>query len=512
MTCFNIVRHAFIILIFSALAAPAVAQDRLVERFAGTVRIGSQPGLPIHLELLRTGDAVEGTISIPGARFSIVDARGRDTIAGRFEGEGGSGALSLRVAGDSLSGTFDFQGQSGSLTAERTMQSAEAFFRPPAEKLDLTSTQWRQDLDRLSEILTSEHAAPFHRIKREQLDADVAKLRAAIPDLDGIRIALEFRKLGALIGDGHTAVALPDAMARLPVEFYWFDDGLRVVAISADHAALLGSRLVAINDMPAAEVTERMRAVVPQGETVTYHRANVAALLNSPDSLRAVGIVGGQPITFTIETRDGSPRQLEIEIAGQDAALSVLGGSAPLWQQNTPEGFWSKSLEDGTVYVNWRSYDDLAKHSTVLLQQLDATQPRRLVIDLRDNAGGDFNLGRAFIAEIGKRPWLDRQGALYVLIGRKTFSAAMTNATDFKQRTKAILVGEPAGAAPNNWQEVRRFHLPNSGLHVGVSTRFYEFLPGETELRPDHEVPPGPEDWGRPVDSAVKFILAQPVP
>lgn len=43
MTCFNIVRHAFIILIFAALVAPAVAQDRLVERFAGTARRATRP-------------------------------------------------------------------------------------------------------------------------------------------------------------------------------------------------------------------------------------------------------------------------------------------------------------------------------------------------------------------------------------------------------------------------------------------------------------------------------------
>jgi hypothetical protein len=100
---------------------------------------------------------------------------------------------------------------------------------------------------------------------------------------------------------------------------------------------------------------------------------------------------------------------------------------------------------------------------------------------------------------------------LYVLIGRKTFSAAMTNAVDFKRMTEAILIGEPAGAAPNNWQEVRRFHLPSSGINVGVSTRYYEFLPGESEVRPDRHIPPELGDWASPQDAAVRHVLAQPV-
>jgi hypothetical protein len=114
------------------------------------------------------------------------------------------------------------------------------------------------------------------------------------------------------------------------------------------------------------------------------------------------------------------------------------------------------------------------------------------------------------IEDIASRPWLNRRGKLYVMIGRKTFSAAMTNAIDLHRMTEAILVGEPVGAAPNNWQEVRRFHLPNSGLRVGVSTRYYEFLPGRAELLPELPAPPEPDDWGSPQDAAVRAVLSQP--
>jgi hypothetical protein len=57
------------------------------------------------------------------------------------------------------------------------------------------------------EILTREHA--FHRISLKQFEREVVRVRAAIRELDGVAVALEFRKLGALIGDGHTSVMLP---------------------------------------------------------------------------------------------------------------------------------------------------------------------------------------------------------------------------------------------------------------------------------------------------------------
>lgn len=506
------VGRALLLLVTLLVGLPAVTQAQAPEHFAGSTRIGTQPDLPLYLELRRNGETVEGAIVIPGAKFDLIDAKGQDTIVGRYRGDGGSGALTLQIAGDALTGSFDFGGLPGTIAAQRTSLSAEAFFLPtiPPQTLDITTAQWLEDLDRLVATLTQQHGAPFHRVPQAQFERAVAETRAAIPQLDGRAIALEFHKLGALIGDGHTSVTLPSGTAPLPVEFFWFEDGLRVVATTADQADILGTRLKSVQGVPVGTVTDRLRAFIPQGETLSYYRAAAARLLSNPDVLRAIGLAGGTAFTFDVETPEGREKRLEIAATGKPADLVPLGGNLPLWQQNRTQGFWSTSIGSDAVYVNWRSYEGLATEGAALLGALDARRPQKVIIDLRDNGGGDFTAGRRFIDALATRPWLNRRGTLYVLIGRKTFSAAMTNAIDFKQKTAAILVGEPAGAAPNNWQEVRRFYLPNSGLLVGVSTKRYEFLPGKTELRPDHLLPPGPGDWGRPEDVAVRFILSLP--
>ena len=514
MIGFTRIFSAFLFLVsiaFGGAAAMPGAFAAEAERFAGEAQVGSQPPFPVHLELSRSAGAATGTVSIPGGSFELVDAEGIDTIVGRFRGDGGSGTLTLRVEGNLLTGVFDLGGQPGTINARRTPQSAEIFFRPPEQRLDLTTAQWLEDLDRLVEILTREHASPFHRISREKFEHEIGLVRAAIPELDGVEVALEFRKLGALIGDGHTTIALPQGRPRLPIEFYWFEDGLRVVDVSAAHRSLLGARLVAVNDLPATEITERLGAYISQGETQWFYRAAVPDLVNNPDVLHTIG-VDAMPFTFTVETADGARSQVEIAAAAEAAERVALGDGAPLWQRNETQGFWSEWLDDGSLYVNWRSYEGLADHGAALLQSLDAKHPRRLIIDLRDNDGGDYNVGRTFIEGIKSRPWLDQAAVLYVMIGRKTFSAAMTNAVDFKNTTEATLVGEPAGAAPNNWQEVRRFHLPNSSFRVGVSTRHYEFLRGESEVLPDLSVPPEPGDWGSLHDAGVRLVLGQPVP
>ncbi|OEO31011.1 hypothetical protein VW23_018135 [Devosia insulae DS-56] len=509
MTVFTRVLGALLLLWLSAAIGAAAAED-LPERFAGEARIESQPSLPIHLELRRVGAAVEGSISMPIGSFEMTAIQEGHTITGRYEGPGGAGDMSLIIDGDTLTGTFGLGEAHGTISAQRTDLDAQRFFEPPEANLDLTTAQWLEDLDQLAEILSQKHGSPFHRISRPRFESEVAHVRAAIPQLDGTGIASEFVKLGALIGDGHTEVALPDDQARLPVELFWFEDGLRVIGIAADHQELLGARLIAVDAVAVEEVIDRLRPFIAAGETEWFVRAALPGLLRNPAILAAAGIVDGPSVALTLEVADGDRTQIEMTAKSEAGALAILNGAAPLWRRNETQGLWTEVLADGAVYVNWRSYAGLADAAAALLASLDAQHPPRLIVDLRDNTGGDYNAGRAFVEAIASRPWLNQRGTLYVLIGRATFSAAMTNAVDFMTMTNAILAGEPAGAAPNNWQEARRFNLPNSGLRVGVSTLHYEFLPGQAEVRPGLHVWPEPGDWGAPLDASVKLILSRP--
>jgi hypothetical protein len=125
---------------------------------------------------------------------------------------------------------------------------------------------------------------------------------------------------------------------------------------------------------------------------------------------------------------------------------------------------------------------------------LDHHSPERLVIDMRQNGGGNLGLVREhLIPGIRRRPSLNVQGRLFVLIGRKTFSAAMANAADFRRQTNALLVGEPTGARPNGYQELYQFTLPNSKLQVSCSIRYYQFQDEDTPaVMPDQWIEP---DW-----------------
>jgi hypothetical protein len=505
-------KTGYCLLLVAMFQAPvaALAQQQgsvLSEHYGGEARIGSEPPFPVHLEIRRTPQGIEGIVRSYDVRFSLDEAQGSEVVTATLGGPGG-GPVSLTFTGDEVRGQFELGGQPGTLQATRTPKNADDFFRPPAQNLDLSPREWREDLDRLAEILTTRHGSPFHRTSRSDFERQLERVRTALPRLSGPQVALEFRKLAALIGDGHTTVAAPTGRPFYPLEMFWFEDGIRAVSIAQAHQELLGAKLTQVAGIPVADVIRRLRPFVAQGESAWSYRYLAPFLIAEHDVLSNAGIGTGQSRTFTFELIDGSTRHIQLEASTEPVKRAILGGERPLWSRAPTEPFRVTRLSDGSLYVNWRTYDQLLQRGTALVQDIESDRPQRLIVDLRDSGGGDFNVGREFIRLLASKPWLNRPDRLFVLTGRRTFSAAMTNAVDFRKMTQATLIGEPPGAAPNNWQEVRFFHLPNSGLQVGVSTLYYEFLPGEDAVRPDIYIPPTPSDWGSERDAAVRYILA----
>jgi C-terminal processing protease CtpA/Prc len=109
----------------------------------------------------------------------------------------------------------------------------------------------------------------------------------------------------------------------------------------------------------------------------------------------------------------------------------------------------------------------------------------KLVIDIRENRGGSSTILDPFIKEV-KNSDFNRQGKLYVIIGKDTFSSAVLNAISLKQKTRAYFVGEATGGEPNHYGEVKQFKLPNSEITIRYSTKYFHWLDQDINtLEPD---------------------------
>ena len=98
----------------------------------------------------------------------------------------------------------------------------------------------------------------------------------------------------------------------------------------------------------------------------------------------------------------------------------------------------------------------------------------RLVLDLRLNGGGNGELNRPLVLGLIRAERSTVRGHLFVLIGRRTFSAAQFLATQLENWTEAVFVGEPTASRGNQYGDSQRLTLPNSGVTVRVSTLYWQ--------------------------------------
>ena len=139
---------------------------------------------------------------------------------------------------------------------------------------------------------------------------------------------------------------------------------------------------------------------------------------------------------------------------------------------------------------------------------VDSKKPKAMVVDLRDNGGGNSMIFNPFISEIKKRSALNNKDSLYVIIGRRTFSSAILNAMDLKQKTNATLIGEATGGRPNHFGEVKVLHLSNVDLDIQYSSNYFKTTDEDTDsLYPDVETPLKAASYFKGQDDCLNYIL-----
>lgn len=104
--------------------------------------------------------------------------------------------------------------------------------------------------------------------------------------------------------------------------------------------------------------------------------------------------------------------------------------------------------------------------------------------------------------------YLNKEGSLFVLIGKNTFSSALLNAMDLKRNYNAILVGEPTSGNVNHYGELGGFALPNSMLVVLYSTKYFENWKGyEGTFIPDVEIEYSIDNFKNGIDEAIEYVI-----
>jgi hypothetical protein len=438
-------------------------------------------------------------------------ANGHFTV--KFDTQAALGSADLTPGPTSLSGTFEIAGDKGTMTLARTGDALAADAMTP--RLDLTAAQWRDDLKAFAREMPKRHANAFFLLPREKFDEEITALDRKLDTLNGDEVFVGLQRIAKSIGDGHTGIGAPADRRVMPIEVTKFGDDFRVTAAGPGLEDTLGARIRQIGGMPIDDVWRRTLTLAPQGELKELREGDALIYLARGYALHGLDITKDRNhAVYALEGDRGRvfARDIQGLMPGEAAKMKSGFSDAALRFQHPGDPLWCKALpKDHAVYCAWHSYQGLDVLAKAMFALIDQTHPKKLVIDMRDNGGGDNTVGYAQLVQpLKARADINLRGHFFVLIGPFTFSAAMNNAAQFQDETRAILAGETIGEKPNSYQEPRQFRLPNSHLVVRASTLWYAFRKhGENAIRPDKEIIPSWADMKAGRDPVLDWVLAQ---
>jgi hypothetical protein len=380
--------------------------------------------------------------------------------------------------------------------------------------------RWELDIESFARQLTELHPDPFARTPRSRFESEIASLRAAVPSLSDAGVVVGLMRILALVGDSHTTLDIRSftGFRQIPLRFEWFRDGIFVVAATEEYRDALGLRVSRIGGASVEAAVEALREVIPY-ENESWLRFTLVSMMTIPEVLEAQSLAAdASRVAFELEDDAGRPVEIEVAAVPRQALALLEAGpppdGRPLYRQRPEENYWLVFLEPSrTLYVQYRRASDggaepFSRFAARVVEMLDTQPVRALVLDLRNNTGGNSGLMEPLLVALERRPdWSSGEG-LYGIVGRATFSSALMNAYDLKARARAVLVGEPTGGKPNHFGQVSSFTLPTSGIRVFHSTRFFRLSAGDpSSLEPDVLVEIRSRDYFEGRDPVLETVL-----
>jgi hypothetical protein len=410
---------------------------------------------------------------------------------------------------------------------------------------------WRESIARLVADVRATHPDPFTKVGRLTFARAAQKLQQDLPQLTEEQRVIRTMRLLALFGDGHTQVEPtgPDWRLWYPVRIMEFPDGYFVTAAHRSVQHLAGAQILEMGGTPIDAVAEDARTLM--GADNQFDRRQRMYAVHNSRLMKGLGYANADgSIEVKARLRSGkvverklTPQALdeprfvnadtflewvypsEVYGIGKDENWVAAFGSLPSASFRKADAtrpihlaertrYFTRSIaERDAYYIQLNQIDDTTFMPFVeqALQEVDAQRPRHLIIDMRNNFGGDASRAleavHSFVRREQSRPWQQ----LYVLTGPKTFSAATLFLAEFLDNVQATIVGEPGAAALNHYGDPTAQTYLKAGLRAQISTLWHQKSDSNdlrTFLPVDVPAPFTFTDYINGHDPAVDAILA----
>lgn len=384
---------------------------------------------------------------------------------------------------------------------------------------------WTEDLQFLLGEVRRLHVDPYHKISAESLELKAKSIAKNIPDLSDRQVVFKFMELLASVGNGHNFIvpthSLKGAFTRLPVQFYWFSDGIYIVKASSNFKHLIGHKVISVENVPVETVMDRIADVNARDNEMQQYWLG-PYYLALPEVLEGLGVVSdADNVVFTLLDKNGNNNEVilsgeSFNFSGFPTLPAIETADVPEYLKRKNENYWYfESKKDNYLYVqlNVVAHSDsksIDSFSDEIRQKIMQQKIENVVLDLRHNSGGDGSILPPFIRALVHFVEQSRDNKLFVIVGRNTFSAGHLLLADIDRLTDAVIVGEPSGSRPNHLGEAGWFRLPYSGVWGIISSQYHQASSAEDHriwVAPHMPVTLSSKSYFSGEDPAMKQIL-----
>ena len=337
----------------------------------------------------------------------------------------------------------------------------------------LTASQLEADIEQFREFVFSMHPK-FSYTELTELERNVEMGIAFNYALDNLikqlpyinsdfQLRVELQRAVAILRDNHFFIPLDEAGKQLllPLGMRWLSDGFYLIATDEGFEEALNTRLISINGYCIYDIFEDFKSFWSV-ENIYNARASFANELNNPAILKALGLFDADYYTvFTFENLDGDTVKISLNKHNKTATNidnSLLAPRGQMIYVNPfdeggfyiPDGvLWFDYMEDYSIlYIRLEMYfREICWESFAFTfpgevkAAFDELSPRAVVIDARDNPGGDY---QPFIELFEFLAENVDEGRLFHIINENSLSAALVAAAHLKN-LGAVVLGQPSG-------------------------------------------------------------------
>jgi hypothetical protein len=351
----------------------------------------------------------------------------------------------------------------------------------PSRPLSARDVRWQRDIAYLASRLPLVRVDGLGKVPMHVWDSAASTLEAQVPRLTDGQILVGMARMVAMIHDDETRVDLPSE-PLYPLYAQWLGGGLYLLGVPPADRALLGGELLAVDGHPLSTVVARIGSTIDYEDPV-FLRDREAGAMADAGLLNWLGITSSPTrAAFTVRTITGRTEIAEIR--------STLTGMAnwpaiwlqypqyidlvpsPLYRQDAASPYWLKVLPARhAVYLKYNqclSDDGFQRLVSQAITLLMAHRDYRLIVDLRDNGGGNTAPFMSSLISAIENHQVNPTRVIG-LVNQYTASSA-TDDANFLKQAGAALIGQTTAMSLDTFGDDATFGLPGSDIGIGYTT------------------------------------------